>query len=72
MTRTEGDDEAMAMSLTELENRIAANKQKTQDIRNSLFEQIKQRGLKKGRVRPRDPEEAIILDILEDRQKGEQ
>lgn len=58
------------MKLSDLEDRIRKSKEERQDVLEKMLADMKNdKSLKKGRVRPRDPAEQEILELLEERRK---
>lgn len=45
----------------EIENRVSYNNDKYKKEIDTIVKQIKEKGLRKGRMRPKDPNEAKIL-----------
>ncbi|WP_175596867.1 hypothetical protein [Bacillus sp. MRMR6] len=50
------------MDLSELEERIRRNNEKYTDVIDKYSKSLDERGLNKGRQRPKDPDEHKILD----------
>ncbi|MFS0646836.1 hypothetical protein [Siminovitchia sp. 179-K 8D1 HS] len=61
MSKNKGDKDMTAITLKEIETRVARNTNRYQDVIRQVTLDIRRQNLKRGRVRPKDPTEAKIL-----------
>lgn len=62
--KKKGGKKMTTLTLNQIETRAKSNSSRMQSNINSFENQLKQRNLKKGRVRPKDPTEAKILSFF--------
>jgi len=64
MRFNKGDDEMVSIALSELEQNVTLSNKQRKDKLEMLLQQMENTDLKKGRIRPKDPTEAKLLDMF--------
>lgn len=60
-TKKEGDVKMVVLTQKDIERRVSNNSRKFKNTIGRVTSEIQSQNLRKGRVRPRDPVEAMIL-----------